>query len=38
MLEHGYRIGVSVTDHAAIGVDTEADLEAVQRICRERGI
>ncbi len=38
MLEHGYRIGVSVTDHTAIGVDTEADLEAVRRICRERGL
>ncbi len=38
MLEHGYRIGVAFTDHAAIGVDTEADLEAVRRICRERGL
>lgn len=36
MLEHGYHIGVVVTEHASIGVDTEADLEAVRVLVRER--
>jgi 3-deoxy-manno-octulosonate cytidylyltransferase (CMP-KDO synthetase) len=38
MLEHGYHIGVVEVEHSCIGVDTEADLEAVRLICRERGI
>ena len=31
ILENGYKIGVVVTDHESIGVDTEADLEQVKR-------
>jgi 3-deoxy-manno-octulosonate cytidylyltransferase (CMP-KDO synthetase) len=31
ILEHGFRIGVVVTDHYAFGVDTPADLEAARR-------
>jgi 3-deoxy-manno-octulosonate cytidylyltransferase (CMP-KDO synthetase) len=38
MIEHGWSIGVVETDHGSIGVDTEADLETVRRICRERGL
>lgn len=32
ILEHGFRIGVAVTDHVSIGVDTPADLERVRRM------
>jgi 3-deoxy-manno-octulosonate cytidylyltransferase (CMP-KDO synthetase) len=32
VLEHGYRIHVSVTDHDAIGVDTPEDLERVRAL------
>jgi 3-deoxy-manno-octulosonate cytidylyltransferase (CMP-KDO synthetase) len=38
MIEHGWSIGVAETDHGSIGVDTEADLETVRRICRELGL
>ena len=34
ILENGYRIGVVVTGHPAIGVDTEADLENVKRLMK----
>lgn len=34
ILENGYRIGVVVTEHAAIGVDTETDLENVKRLMK----
>ena len=30
ILENGYRIGVVITDHAVIGVDTREDLEKVR--------
>ncbi len=32
ILENGYKIGIVITDHAAIGVDTEEDLEKVKRL------
>jgi 3-deoxy-D-manno-octulosonate cytidylyltransferase len=32
MIEHGYRIGVVVSDYRATGVDTPADLDRVRRI------
>ena len=32
ILEHGYRIGVVVTDYYSIGVDTEKDLENVRKL------
>ena len=34
ILESGYRIGVVITDHAVIGVDTEEDLENVRRLMK----
>ena len=34
ILENGYRIGVVVTEHNAIGVDTEEDLEKVRRLIK----
>ncbi len=39
MLEHGYRIGIAVTGHVSIGVDTTADLEKVRRLigCAKNG-
>jgi 3-deoxy-manno-octulosonate cytidylyltransferase (CMP-KDO synthetase) len=35
ILEHGFRIGVVITDHVSIGVDTPADLERVRNIIGE---
>jgi 3-deoxy-manno-octulosonate cytidylyltransferase (CMP-KDO synthetase) len=35
ILEHGYAIGVVITGHAAIGVDTPEDLETVRRMIRK---
>lgn len=35
MLEHGYRIGVAVTSHRAIGVDTPEDLATVRKLMGE---
>lgn len=37
ILEHGYRIGVMVTGHAAVGIDTEEDLERVRRLMEKQG-
>ena len=34
ILEHGYRIGVVVSDYRSAGVDTEEDLEIVRRLIR----
>jgi 3-deoxy-manno-octulosonate cytidylyltransferase (CMP-KDO synthetase) len=38
ILEHGYSIGVVVTEYVSIGVDTSEDLEKVRRIIRNEGI
>ncbi|MHB9028325.1 MAG: 3-deoxy-manno-octulosonate cytidylyltransferase [Candidatus Latescibacterota bacterium] len=38
ILEHGFRIGVIITNHVSIGVDTPADLERVRNIIRDTGI
>lgn len=35
-LSAGYHIGVELTEHANIGIDTPADLEAAERWLRER--
>ena len=37
ILEHGFRIGVVVTDHSAFGVDTPSDLEAARRMAESGG-
>jgi len=34
ILENGYKIGVVVTEHAAIGIDTMEDLERVKRLMK----
>ena len=34
ILENGYRIGVIITDHAVIGVDTREDLEKVRQMMK----
>jgi len=34
ILEHGYEIGVVLTDYRSIGVDTEEDLEKVRRLMK----
>ncbi|MFC1528740.1 3-deoxy-manno-octulosonate cytidylyltransferase [Candidatus Latescibacterota bacterium] len=34
ILEHGYSIGVVLTDYHSIGVDTEEDLEMVRRLLK----
>ncbi len=34
ILDNGYRIGVVVTEHGAVGVDTEEDLENVRRLIK----
>ena len=34
ILEHGYRIGVVLTDYRSIGVDTEEDLETVRQLMK----
>lgn len=36
ILEHGYEIGVVITDHASIGVDTPDDLEMVRKLIGAR--
>jgi CMP-2-keto-3-deoxyoctulosonic acid synthetase len=38
LLEEGMSIHVSPTRFGTIGVDTEEDLLAVERILRERGV
>jgi 3-deoxy-manno-octulosonate cytidylyltransferase (CMP-KDO synthetase) len=37
ILEHGFRIGVIITDHTSIGVDTPADLERIRNIIGDEG-
>jgi 3-deoxy-manno-octulosonate cytidylyltransferase (CMP-KDO synthetase) len=37
MLEDGMRVYVEATEFETIGVDTEADLRAVEAILRRRG-
>ena len=34
ILENGYRIGVVVTEHRAVGVDTVEDIEIVRRLIK----
>ncbi|MFC1693543.1 3-deoxy-manno-octulosonate cytidylyltransferase [Candidatus Latescibacterota bacterium] len=34
ILEHGYKIGVVITEYVSIGVDTKEDLETVKRIMK----
>ncbi len=34
ILEHGYRIGVVLTDYRSIGVDTKEDLETVRQLMK----
>jgi len=36
ILEHGYRIKATVTEHDSIPVDTQADLEKVREIFRKQ--
>ncbi|MDP2982503.1 MAG: 3-deoxy-manno-octulosonate cytidylyltransferase [Candidatus Latescibacter sp.] len=38
MLEHGYSIGVVITGHVSIGVDTPEDLELVRRMIRNENL
>jgi 3-deoxy-manno-octulosonate cytidylyltransferase (CMP-KDO synthetase) len=36
ILEHGFRIGIVITDHGSVGVDTVEDLEKVRRMIQEQ--